>query len=350
MGKRFTNNTLFSGVIIIVAMLLVAAYFIITQLSGQQPEDLAKLVDEKGAALLDVRNWMAEKDLGTITLLSKNNRGETASEDIGEGPAIGFRRYTCYFDGPGADTVMALTQTPDSMKRTMAWALALSRDADDHGIYQYARHADYFKILVTGDPYSRLAWTSGTPVYYASGGATKLPGADSLTDLGGGWFAGKLLQSGFKIETRSSWFYIAVITLACVIITIVVELCYKKHESRATVAAKRSEDVHHMSRLARQLQGKPPGGYGGFAYQLVFELDRGGQVTVYVPRSVYNGLHEGDTGRLVYKQLGKRQRFVSFTVETNADGNRYEGTRLAFSDGLADFSRSGQNRRRQCVL
>jgi hypothetical protein len=286
-------------------ILVIAVYFAL-QGAGQTPKDLSALVSDKGDSLLATRDWMVEKDIDTVMVLSKNNRSE------GKGVSLQFSRFGCWFDGPGADILLSESGMGDVTDKT----LALIDTANADGVFKYVRYPDYFEIAVVGDVYSRVLGMAGTPLYYFPGGTAALSDAK---DLGGGWYTGKAAQSGgFTIDTRSSWFYVAVIVLAYAVISAIVALCYKKHEGRATVTGKRTEDVRHLSRLTRQLQGKPPGGFDGFAYQLTFVTEHGEEATVYVPHTAYNELKDGDAGWLVYKQLGKRQKLISFTAE---DGN-----------------------------
>jgi hypothetical protein len=304
MSRTYTNSSVLSRVIFGIVVIILIALFVFRQGVGPSSQDLAALADARSAALLDVRDWMQDKDLDTVTLLSKYNRSE------GTGVSLEFRRYGCWFDGPGPDVLLSVGGIADATDK----ALNLAADADEYGIYRYVRHAGYFEVLVSGDPYSRIPGSTGTPMYYGE----SLPGPNSLTDLGGGWFCGEA-AAGLIIDTHSSWFYIALVLLAYLAGSVAVALCYKKHEGRATVAGRHSEDVRRLSRLARQFSGKPAGGWDGFAYQLIFETEDGERVAVYVPRSVYDNLHDGDAGRLVYKQLGKRQKFVSFTVEEDGE-------------------------------
>ena len=270
------------------------------------------MADTKGSEYLAMRDWMRQNDIDTVMVLSRYNRSE------GQGVSLGFTRYACYFDGAGADALLSTNGISAATDK----ALALAQDADSYGVYKYVRQANCFEVWISGDAYSRPSGTAGTSLYYAGDDGAMLPSVDGATELGGGWYAGRAQPGGVVIDTRSSWFYIAVILLVYAVVVTAVELGYKKREAHATVARRRSEDVRHLSRLTRQLQGKPMGGFDGFTYQMDFMTAEGETVTVYVSHAVYQGLNDGDTGWLVYKQRGKRQRFVSFTMEQSAGAER----------------------------
>jgi len=311
-GRKYTDKTIFARAVFVAAALLLTVFFAIRLDSGQQPEALRQLANAKGTEFLALRDWMQQNDIDTVMVLSRYNRSE------GQGVSLGFSRYACYFDGAGADALLST----NGISATTDKALALAQDADSYGAYKYVREANCFEAWISGDAYSRPSGTAGTPLYYAGDDGAVLTGMDEATELGGGWYAGRAQSGGLVIDTRSSWFYISVILLVYAAAVTAVELGYKKREARATVAGRRSEDVRHLSRLTRQLQGKPMGGFDGFAYQMDFKTAEGGTVTVYVPHAMYQGLNDGDAGWLVYKQRGKRRRFVSFTVEQSAGAER----------------------------
>ena len=307
MGRKYTRTSVYRKLIGAAAVILVIAVYFALQGAGQKPGELSALVSGKGDSLLATRDWMAVKDIDTVMVLSKTNRIE------GKGVSLQFARYGCWFDGPGSDTLLSINGMADVTEK----ALALSETADVDGFFKYVRHTDYFEVAVAGDPYSRISGMTGTPVYYFLDGAAALSGAE---DLGGGWFTGKAAQSpGFTVDTRSGLFYMALIVLIYAVVSVIVALCYKKHAGRASVAGKRTEDLRNLSRFIRLIQGKPPVGFDGFAYQLDFVTERGEKAAVYVPHATYDSLKVGDAGHLVYKQLGKRQKYISFTAEDSGD-------------------------------
>ena len=278
--------------------------------ASKQPQNIASYIENKADDVLALRDWMQKNNIDTISLLNKNSR---SYED---GISVKTGKYYCFFEG--AEDILDASHLDESAE-LFAYAFDLAGDAKEYGTYAYVRHDGVFEIDLSQDPFARLFGGNGTSIYRTDRPQQDLEAAGYRVseDLGNGWYKAETQQEPLVIDTGSNVFLMIVAVVAVCVGCLIIFLLYKKHECAARVEEKHTEYIGLKPRIWWLIKGISRSyGRSYTVYIVAFVTDKDEKLSIYVPESEFHSIQEGETGRLEYKTLGQRIKFIRFTADT----------------------------------